>query len=334
MTEVVETAPPPPRARLLWSRLRGLGGSAVGLLAVLALLVATMSQLEPAFLSIGNLSNLLRGFAIPAVLAVGMTLVLLTAGIDLSIGAVLGAGGVIYAALAFHGVPPWLACVAAVGAGLALGLANGFLVGRVGMSFFVVTLGSMSVIRGVTLLATDNQTVDAYDDGFSHALGDATLFGGVLPVPFLVAFAIVAGASVVLGRTVFGREIYATGGNREAAELSGIDAGAVIMGVYAASGALAALAGVMTVGRTTVVLPSAGLGVELRIAAAALLGGASLSGGAGGVWGSVLGVLFLEVLSNALNFAGLSSFWQLLLTGGILLFAVYLDRLRERARRF
>jgi len=306
-------------------------GQAGGLLLVLIVLCGVMSIMTPNFATGLNATNLMRGAAVTIVLSVGMTLVLLTAGIDLSIGAILAAGGVVYFDLGMLGAPGPLALLGALGAGVVLGSFNGYLIGRVGMSFFVVTLGTASLYRGAVLLWTDNQTKDAYGDGFARSIGDSILVG-IVPTPFVIAIAVLLIAAIALRYTIWGRSVYATGGNREAAEFSGIDTGWIIMSVYAVSGLCAALAGVMVIGRSTIVLPSAGMGIELQVAAAVLLGGAALSGGAGSVWGTLLGVVFLEVLRNVLNFAGVSSFWQLLLTGAILLCAVFLDRIREKRR--
>ncbi len=312
--------------RLVQSRF----GPYLGLMVVLVALVVYVSITEEAFLSQANITNILRTSAIPLVLAAGMTLVLFTAGVDLSVGAILALCGVFYAQMAVdQDMPGFLALLLTLVVGAGLGLFNGFLIGKVRMSFFVVTLGTLSLFRGVALLWR-NESVDMFTKELPAFLGNDTLFGGTIPIGFLVAMGLYVLFAVVLRYTVFGRSVYAVGGNREAAELSGIRAGGVVALVYVISGVCAALGSVMLIGRTTISVATAGTGIELNVAAAVLLGGAALSGGVGSIWGTLLGVMFLQVLSNALDLAAVSGFWQQIVTGGILITAIYLDSLRSR----
>jgi ribose/xylose/arabinose/galactoside ABC-type transport system permease subunit len=303
----------------------------IGLSVVLLAVVVVNVMTEPTFSSWSNITNLMRSMAVPLLLAAAGTLVLLTAGVDLSIGATLGLAGILYAKLVTGGVPAWPALLITVAAGGAIGfLLNGMLIGRVGMSFFVVTLGAGSLLRGIAFLWSDNTAIDMSGDSLSQTLGNTAILGDKLPVSMVVAVAAVVGLWLVLRYTTFGRSVYAVGGNREAAELSGVPSGWVIASVYGIVALCAAIAGIMMIGRQTLADPNAGNGIELTVASAILLGGVALYGGVGSVWGAALGTVFLAVLANSLSLRGLSANWQLVVTGGILLVAVYLDRVRQR----
>ncbi|MDW5597070.1 ABC transporter permease [Conexibacter stalactiti] len=303
----------------------------VGLATVLVVLVAFQLATEPTFSSWSNLTNLMRSMAVPLLLAAAGTLVLLTAGVDLSIGALLGLSGIFYAKLATGGFSPLPALLLTLLAGGAIAFfVNGYLIGRVGMSFFVVTLGTGSILRGAAYLWSDNTAIDMSQNDLAATLGNTAILGDKIPVGILVAVGVAVLLWAILRYTVYGRSIYAVGGNREAAELSGVPSGWVIASVYGIVGLCAVLAGIMMIGRQTIADPNAGVGIELTVASAILLGGVALQGGVGSIWGAVLGTVFLSVLANALALHGLSSNWQLVVTGVILLLAVYLDRLRQR----
>lgn len=314
------------RARLVLGAAPHLGLGAV-LLALIVFNVAT----EPTFSSWSNLTNLMRSLSVPLLLAAAGTLVLLTAGVDLSIGAILGICGILYAKLVTGGMDPVLALLITTAAGGAIGFGvNGLLIGRVGMSFFVVTLGVASLLRGAAYLWSENTAIDMADDHVSETLGNAAILGDKLPVSMIVAVVAVVVLWLVLRYTTFGRSVYAVGGNREAAELSGVRSEWVIAGVYGVVGLCAAIAGIMMIGRQTLADPNAGNGIELTVASGILLGGVALYGGVGSIWGAVLGTGFLAVLANTLALRGISNNWQLVVTGAILLLAVYLDRVRQR----
>ncbi len=283
------------------------------------------------FLSTSNIENLLASVSILWVVSVGMTFVVLTGGIDLSVGAVVALSGLILAKL-FNGVgaPALLAVVLTVLFGALLGACvNGLLIGRAGLSFFVVTLGTASLYQGIVSIWSHTQTT--YIDsrfvdgiGFGSALGISTPIWIMLGT-FLVAF-------VVLRWTYFGRDVYAVGGSIEAARLSGINATATIVAVYAIVGATAALGGVIQAGRLGASSPDVGADIPLAAAAAVLLGGTSFLGGVGGVTGTVVGVLFIGTLQNGLAIKGVSSFWQQVVTGAILIVAVGIDRIQQSSR--
>jgi ribose/xylose/arabinose/galactoside ABC-type transport system permease subunit len=312
--------------RVLTSRF----GPYVGLGSVLAVLVVYMWATNPIFASWANVTNVMRGSSVIIILSIGMTFVLLTAGVDLSIGAMLGLCSLLYAQFIEWHLNGFLALVLTLLCGALLGyVGNGILIGRAQISFFVITLGTMSIYRGVALLWND-KSVDMYGDRVSTALGNDTVLDGRVPIGFIVAMAAVVLTALVLRRTTFGRSVYAVGGNREAAELSGIKAGRAVAWVYGISGICAGLAAVMTIGRTTIAQATAGTNVELRVVAVVLLGGVALSGGIGSIWGTLLGVAFLQILGNALDLSGVSSYWQMIMTGAILIVAISLDRVRTR----
>lgn len=322
-------AVPPPTG----TRTRALVQAAphVGLGLVLLALVVFNLATEPTFSSWSNLTNLMRSLSVPLLLAAAGTLVLLTAGVDLSMGAVLGIAGILYAKLVTDGIDPALALLVTGAAGATIGFAvNGLLIGRVGMSFFVVTLGVASLLRGLGFLWSENTAIDMADDTLSATLGNTAILGDKIPVSMIVAAAVVLLLWLVLRYTTFGRSVYAVGGNREAAELSGVRSDWVIAGVYGIVGLCAAIAGIMMIGRQTLADPNAGNGIELTVASGILLGGVALYGGVGSIWGAVLGTIFLAVLANTLALRGISSNWQLVVTGAILVLAVYLDRVRQR----
>ena len=259
--------------------------------------------------------------------AIGNTYVLLTAGFDLSVGSMLSLGGVALVGFLGEGMNAWLAiALTLLLTTLIGGLLNGMLIGKAGLSFFVVTLASLSLIRGAVFVYTEGQTERMSSSAVAD-IGDGKLLG--ISIPVLIMIAVFFVSLFVLHLTRFGRAVYAVGGNKEAARLSGINVVAVIVAVYAISGFFAGLAGVIQVGRLGAAAPVAGTGIELSAAAAVLLGGTSFSGGSGGVGGTVVGVLFIGVLRNGLGLMGVSAFWQDVVTGTILIAAISIDRISQ-----
>jgi ribose transport system permease protein len=311
--------------------LRALAGSSyrrirryLGVGIALLLMVVFLSATQENFASTTNLTNILRSVAVLYMVSIGNTFVLLTAGFDLSVGSLLSLSGAVLAGLVLGGTSPWLAILAVLALGVLLGGGlNGLLIGKAGLSFFVVTLATLSLFRGTAYVYTSGRTkridVDAID-----FLGNGTLWG--LSVPILLMVVVLLISLFVLHYTRFGRAVYAVGGNKEAARLSGINVGRVLVAVYAISGLLAALAGIIQTGRLGAAAPVAGTGLELSAAAAVLLGGTSFSGGNGGVLGTTIGVLFIGVLRNGLGLMGVSAFWQDVVTGVILIVAIAIDR--------
>ncbi len=258
----------------------------------------------------------------------GMTFVVLTAGIDLSVGSLLALSGIILSKLLNGvGMPSALALLLTLAAGALIGGAvNGVLIGRVGLSFFVVTLGTLSLYQGIVNIWSGTKTTYITSSlidgiGFGKALG--------LPTPIWIMIGTFLVAFVVLRWTYFGRDIYAVGGNIEAARLSGISVARTLIAVYAIAGLAAALASLIQAGRLGAASPLVGADIPLNAAAGVLLGGTSFIGGVGGVTGTAVGVLFIGTLQNGLAIAGVSSFWQQVVTGAILIAAVAIDRLQQ-----
>lgn len=294
-------------------------------------LCVALALSNPQFLDVNNIKNVLRQISINGVLAIGMTFVILTSGIDLSVGSVLAFGGIVAATLASSAVageyPLYLSLSAGLAAGLALGLVNGFLVAYARVPSFVVTLGMLSAARGLTLIVSDGMPVSRLSSGFLR-IGQGAVVG--IPIPILILVGVFMVAWVVLYSTTFGRYVYAVGGNEEAARISGINTRGVRLAVYGVSGTLAALGGVILAARTTAGLPQAGAGYELDAIAAVVIGGTSLSGGQGRLIGTLIGALIIGVVNNGLDLLGVSSYYQLTLKGAIIVAAVLLDSLRHR----
>jgi ribose transport system permease protein len=303
--------------------------------AVLVMLIAIFvffAITQERFFTSANIENLLTSVSILWVVSMGQTFVVLTAGIDLSVGSVLALSGLMLSAFYNDlGLPAWLAvCLCVLAGGVLGGGVNGVLIGKIGLSFFVVTLGTLVLYRGIVNIWSDTKTtyitsplVDGI--GFGEALGIAT--------PIWIMLAVFLLGILVLRWTYFGRDVYAVGGNLEAARLSGIPVARTLILVYAISGAAAALAGVIQAGRLGAASPLVGEDIPLQSAAAVLLGGTSFLGGVGGVVGTAVGVLFIGVLQNGLSIAGVASFWQQVVTGIILIAAVLIDRLQQGGGR-
>jgi ribose transport system permease protein len=298
-----------------------------GLAFVGVLLVVFFSIKDPVFLSEANITNVLRTSSIAFVLGMGVTLTVLTRGLDLSVGSLMALSGVLMVEL--DSVLPAPAAVVATIAAACLigGIINGGLVGKVGLPPILVTLGTLASFRGIALVISDGDTTPLRSNEFVKWLGDGDV--GPVPVPVLVMAAVFALCAILLRYTRLGRNMYAVGGNEEAARLCGVNPGRVRFWAYAISAATAGLGAVMLAGRLSSVSPTVGAGLELEVTAAVLLGGTSLAGGLGGVVGTGVAVLFLATLQNGLTLIGVSSFWQQVVTGGVLILAVTFDHVRE-----
>ncbi len=297
-----------------------------GVFVALGVLFTVLAASDPdVFLSQTNLLNILRQNAVPAVLATAMTLTILTGGIDLSVGAVVSLGGVACATVLAHGGGVATAILAAVATGGLVGLVNATLVTAVRIPPFIATLATMLVARGISLKSTNARTVALPPDA---AAAFTPLADGVVPV--LVFAGVLVAAWVLLTRTAFGRHVYAVGGNAAAARLAGIRVRRVLVGVYGACGLLAGLAASMNTARIGAGDPNGGLFFELDAVAAAVVGGTSLFGGRGSVWGTLGGALFLGVLNNGMNLWGVGQYDQLIAKGLVLLVATSTDLWRGR----
>ncbi|MGA5038348.1 substrate-binding domain-containing protein [Streptomyces capoamus] len=299
-----------------------------GALTALIVLVIALSALSGDFLTTDNLLNIGVQAAVTAILAFGVTFVIVSAGIDLSVGSVAALSATVLAwSATSHGVPVVLAVLLAVATGVVAGLVNGFLIAYGKLPPFIATLAMLSVGRGLALVISQGSPI-AFPDSVSH-LGDT--LGGWLPVPVLVMVVMGLLAALVLGRTYLGRSMYAIGGNEEAARLSGLRVHRQKLAVYALSGVFAAVAGVVLAARLSSAQPQAADGYELDAIAAVVIGGASLAGGTGKASGTLIGALILAVLRNGLNLLSVSAFWQQVVIGAVIALAVLLDTVRRKA---
>lgn len=294
-----------------------------GLIISFAILCSALTLLSDRFLTVSNVVNVLRQSTINGIMAVGMTLVILTAGIDLSVGSVLALTGVVVADLVQKGWAPPLAIAAALGLGALMGIVNGLIITKIRIPPFIATLGMMTIGRGAALTYTEGGPITGLPDSF-RAVG--TGFLGPVPTPIIIAGIVFLLGHVFLTRTKAGEYIYAIGNNEVAARLSGIPTHRYITLVYAICGFLAALASVILVARLNSGQPSAGYGFEFDAIAAVVVGGTSLAGGEGTLWGTLLGVLFIEVLKNGLNMLNVSSFYQQVVKGVVIALALLLYR--------
>jgi ribose/xylose/arabinose/galactoside ABC-type transport system permease subunit len=297
-------------------------------LALLALIIAA-SLLSPYFFDLRNIMNVLRGASVLCIVAVGMTLVILSRGVDLSAGSILGMSGATLALIAATDAK--LAIAAALAAGVTVGLVNGVLIAWLGLQPFIATVATLIATRGLVYIVSDGANIIVRDPpAWFEAIGSGHL--GPVPIPILIAAAVVLVFIFLLTQTRFGRHVYAVGANEEAARLYGVNVKRTKILVYCISGLLAALASIIQVSRLTVAEPNAGQLIELDAIAATLIGGTTFDGGVGGVPGTVLGVLILAVLGNLLNLKGVSPFVQMVLQGGIIIIAVVVSELRQRKR--
>lgn len=301
-----------------------------GILPILVLICILFSLLTPNFLTPGNAVNILRQASINIVLATGMTFVILTGGIDLSVGSILAVSAVVTVLVSLLPALGWAAVPAGLLAGLLLGLVNGALITFLDVPPFIVTLGSLTALRGAAFLVANGTTVINPDINFAW-IGNSYLG----PFPWLVVIALLAvlASWFILRQTVLGVQIYAVGGNERAARLTGIKVNRVLLFVYGVSGLLAGLAGIMSASRLYSATGMLGQGYELDAIAAVILGGTSFTGGIGTISGTLLGALIIAVLNNGLTLLNMSYFWQLVVKGLVIIVAVMIDRLRRRSRR-
>jgi len=298
----------------------------------LALIVvgALISLATPYFLTTNNLMGVFRSFSMTAIMSIGMVMVIITGGIDLSVGSVMGLSSLV-TALSFGAGLPTAVCI---GAGLVVGVAfgafNGLLITGIGLPPFIATLGSLSIGRGLMYIVTRGVPVTPDTPDIFSILGQG--YVGLVPVPVVIMIVMMIGFSILMRRTRFGRHVYATGGNEQAARLSGVKTNRVKLIVYVLSGAIAALAGVISFSRYLSAEPASGFGAELDVIAAAAIGGASLSGGVGSVAGAVIGAALAGIIANGVVLMNINTYAQQAITGAVILIAVSLDVLRSRRR--
>ena len=295
----------------------------VGLVVVTVVMIFASDT----FLTASNLSNIARQVSINAIIAVGMTCVILTGGIDLSVGPVMALSGTLTAGLMVAGLPPGLAIGAGLLIGVAFGIGNGLFVAYLHMPPIIVTLATMGIARGFGLMYTDGYPISGLPEWFGF-FGRQSLLG--IQVPILIMLVTYLVAYVLLQHTRIGRYIYAIGGNEEAVRLSGVRAARFKLLVYGISGLTAAIAGLVLTSRLMSGQPNAGIGFELDAIAAVVLGGASIAGGRGVIVGTLLGAMLLGVLNNGLNMLGVSPYVQSVIKGAIILLAIFISRQRHK----
>jgi ribose transport system permease protein len=299
------------------------------LFGLLLLMWVGLSLGTRSFLTLNNLTNLMRQASLWAIIAVGQTFVIITGGIDLSVGTVVGFSGVVVALLLQYGLPIWLAVLLTLAVGAAIGVFHGFGVTRLGLPPFIMTLATLTALRGVGLLLTDGSSISVLQDAFTNFSREGLLG---IPALFWMVILVAIPAYVFLHLSRWGRYLFAIGSNMEAARLSGVNIGRMIYLAYVLSATLAAFAGILTTSRIGVANATTGQGWELQSIAASVIGGTSLFGAVGSVQGPLLGSFVLTTINNGANLLNVNPFWQLVITGALIIVIVYFDGMRRKRR--
>ncbi|GGH86919.1 ribose transport system permease protein [Pullulanibacillus pueri] len=300
-----------------------------GLILALVVLFIVMSLVADNFFAVSNLMNIARQLSVTSIASVGMTLVILIGGIDLSVGSILALSGVMAAMMYSSIESPFLALFVGVLAGAAVGFFNGFVTAKGQIAGFITTLATMSAIRGLSYIFTDGMPISETSPSFIY-IGTGYFWG--IPIPIYIMIIILLLGSYIVKFTRFGRYIYAIGGNEQTSKWSGLKVDRVKIYVYTISGLLTGLAGVILASRLASGQPSAGDGFELDVIAGVIVGGTSLSGGKGNISGTFIGVLLIGILGNGLTLLNVSSYYQMVIKGGIIILAVLLDTLGRRGK--
>jgi ribose transport system permease protein len=299
----------------------------MGILPVLILICIGFSLMTPNFLTESNIMNIVRQSSINTVLAAGMTFVIITGGIDLSVGSILGTTAVMAMVTSLDPTLGALSIPVALMGGLIMGTLNGVMVAYIGLPPFIATLGTYTALRGAAYLLANGTTVINNDIGF-EGIGNAYL--GPIPWLVVIGFVVIGICWFILRKTTLGMHVYAVGGNANAARLTGIKVGMVLTFVYALSGLLSGLGGIMSASRLYSANGNLGVGYELDAIAAVVLGGTSLSGGIGSITGTLIGALIIAAMNNGMTLMGVSYFWQLVIKGCVIIIAVLIDKYRTR----
>jgi ribose transport system permease protein len=329
----VEPAAGDAAQREAWWLERVLASQAFWVTVALALICAGMSLMHPrAFASAENFYNITRNFAFIGIMALGMAVVIITGGIDLSVGSVMGLVGIVAGLVLQAQGTWWVAMGAGLMTGLAAGAVNGLFIAYVGLSPFVVTLGMLSVARSLAIVLSENKMIYDFgpDAGVIYAIGGGQMLGIANPVWMLLA--LTAAFALVLKLTRWGRHLYAVGGNEEAARLTGVPVDRVKLEAYVISGLMAGLSAVLIIGWQGSAINALGVGYELRVIASTVIGGANLMGGEGGAYGAFIGAALIEVIRNSLLMAGVDANWQGTFVGVFIVLAVLLEKIRGRKR--
>jgi len=298
------------------------------LFALIALCVI-LSLLTSNFLTLRNIMNVILQSTMMGIVAVGMTYVIITGGIDLSVGSVLAFSSALGATVISAGAPIFVGILAMLAMGALIGILQGLLISRIKMPAFIVTLGGMSMMRGFTMVVMQGKTIPGMPGEFQF-IGNGSVAGGYLPIAVIIMIVVYVIAFYVLKYTTFGRGLYALGGNREATTLSGINVKRVEMSAYVISGFTAGMGAMILTARLGSAIPTAGEGLELDAIGAVVIGGASLSGGTGTIIGTLIGVLILGVLNNGMNLLNVNPFYNGVVRGAVILVAVFIDTMRKR----
>ena len=315
----------------VWKKIRSIKEFSV--LVILIILVVFISIMSPAFLTVTNLRTTAIGFSCNAIIAIAMTLALVSGGFDLSVGSVLGLSAVCVVVLTNRGLNIFLACIIGIVVGVICGFINGALIGYLNLNAFITTLGMQQMARGLVYVLTNGGSIGLQDAPGVEAfrvVGSGSI--GQVPVLFLVCLAFVIIGDILVRRSAVARNVFFVGSNEKTAMLSGINTRKVKMLVYALTGALSGIAGVLTASRFGTATSSTGSGVEMTVISAAVIGGASLTGGKGTVAGAVLGVVMMSVINNILVILNVSVHWQNFITGAILIVAIVFDTMSNRKR--
>lgn len=298
-----------------------------GMYIAFAILIIALAAASPAFLTYTNIINILRQISVIGIMAIGMTFVIATGGIDLSVGAILALVGVISTSMVAEGsdTPLVVAVLAGLGVGLLCGIFSGIFIAKLGVPEFIATLATMTIARGLCYVYTDGRPITGFRDDYKVIGGGSV---GVAPIPVLIFLVVIVIGIILLNFSKFGRQVLAVGGNEKAAIVSGINAARIKFICYALSGVASAIAGIVLSSRTQTGQPAAGDGNELDAITAVVIGGASLSGGSGSIIGTVVGMLIIGVMTNGLDLLNVSSYYQQVIKGIIILIAVLSDRLK------
>ncbi|GHT86094.1 sugar ABC transporter permease [Bacteroidia bacterium] len=295
-----------------------------GLLIILIVLVLVMAIVRSNFVSLSNIRNMLRQLSLNGILALGMAFVILTGGIDLSVGSIVGLSGIVAALIAqHHDLPPIVAILGACLVGIIAGMANGVITAVLEVPAFITTLGTLSIFKGISFVLTNARPVSTLSEQFLY-IGKGYVAG--IPIAVIVLVVVYLMGLFILHRTKFGRYVYAIGGNETAAIVSGLKTRTIKAAVFTLSGLASGIAAVILTSRVSSGLPQAGEGYELDAIAAVVIGGVSLTGGEGRLWGVFVGVLILGVINNALDLLTVSAYYQWIIKGSIIILAVLIDR--------
>ncbi|MDD3819047.1 MAG: ABC transporter permease [Actinomycetota bacterium] len=296
----------------------------------IVVIVIAMTIFTDKFASFSNISSILRNQSIYGIMAIGVLMIILTGGIDLSIGSVYGFAGTVCAVCIMNGLHPFLVIIITVISGGIIGLLNGVIIAKVGVAPFIVTLGMLGIVRGLNYILTGATAIIINNKAFTF-LGDGSL--GKIPVPLIILIVIILIFNTILNNTIFGRRIYAIGGDEGAAVLTGINVVKMKILVYALAGSLYSIGGIIGAAKVASSYPLAGTGYEFEVIAACIIGGTLLSGGKGTVVGTVLGAIFIGILKNSIIILGISRFWQQAANGLIIIFVIaitsYFSKERE-----